>query len=125
MGGRGLLWALVLIWGFLAYGPGAILGNFFFSDPIFASGPAAALGIPSLWVWQILFWLLGVVLVWWLAYRLRFGRTSAVALRPIAIGPPQSLRTPDWLAAGIARVAGRERRALPPEAHARRRAGRR
>jgi len=125
VGGRGLLWALVLIWGFLAYGPGAILGNFFFSDPIFASGPAAALGIPSLWVWQILFWLLGVVLVWWLAYRLRFGRTSAVALRPIAIGPPQSLRTPDWLAAGIARVAGREPRALPPEAPARRRAGRR
>lgn len=113
VGGRGLLWALVLIWGFLAYGPGAILGNFFFSDPIFAPGPAVALGIPSLWVWQILFWLLGVVLVWWLAYRLRLGRTSAGSVRPIALGQPPALRPPDWLAAGIARVAGRAPRALP------------
>lgn len=110
VGGRGLLWALVLIWGFLAYGPGAILGNTFFSDPIFASGPSRALGIPSLWVWQILFWLLGVVLVWWLAYRLGFGRTSDEATKPITLGEVPGLRTPDWLASGIARVAGRERR---------------
>ncbi|MCX7645109.1 MAG: hypothetical protein N2Z62_07420 [Rhodobacteraceae bacterium] len=125
IGGRGLLWALALIWGFLAYGPGAILGNFFFSDPIFAPGPASALGIPSLWVWQILFWLLGVVPVWWLAYRLRFGRTSEESVRPIVLGPPAGLRPPDWLAAGIARVAGRGPRARPPATRAPRRAGRR
>ena len=124
-GARGLLWALALVWGFLAYGPGAILGNTLFSDPIFASGPAEALGIPSLWVWQILFWLLGVVLVWWLANRLGFGRTSAEAVRPITLGEAEALRSPDWLAAGIARVAGHTPLAPPRPAAPRRRAARR
>lgn len=107
VGGRGLLWALALLWGFFAYGPGAILGNTFFSDPIFAPGPAEALGVPSLWVWQILFWLLGVVLVWWLAYRLGFGRTAEDGIKPIMLGEAPGLRAPDWLAAGVARVTGR------------------
>jgi hypothetical protein len=106
-GGRGPLWAMALVWSFLATGPGAILGNRFFSDPIFAAGPAQALFVPSLWVWQLLFWLLGVVLVWWLAYRLGFGETSAQAVRPVALTEPPPLRAPDWLAAGLARVTGR------------------
>ncbi|WP_397543880.1 hypothetical protein [Roseovarius salis] len=102
-GGRALLWSLMLLWGFLAYGPGAILGNTFFSDPIFTERQAE-LGVPSLWVWQILFWLLGVVLVWWFAYRIGFGRTSSERIRPITLGEPEDRRTPDWLAAGLERV---------------------
>lgn len=105
-GGGGLLWSLSLIWGFLAYGPGAILGNTFFSHPIF-SKVEAQLGLPSLWVWQILFWLLGVVILWWLAYRVGLGRTSDANLRPIQLGEARAQRTPDWLAAGLARVAER------------------
>lgn len=108
-GGRGLLWSLALLWGFLAYGPGAILGNSFFSHPIF-SKVEAQLGIPSLWVWQILFWLLGVVLLWWLAYRVGLGQTSEDGIKPIRLGPPEARRTPDWLAAGLARVAERPAR---------------
>lgn len=107
VGGRGLFWALMLLWSFLAYGPGAVLGNTFFSHPIFTSGEAT-LGIPSLWVWQILFWLLGVVLVWWMAFRVGFGRTSNDAIRPIELEAGKRVR-PDWLAAGLSRVNGRER----------------
>lgn len=109
-GGRGLLWSLTLLWGFLAYGPGAILGNTFFSKPIF-SKVEATLGLPSLWVWQILFWLLGVVLLWWLAYRMGLGRTCDEGLKPVDLGGAHTVRAPDWLAAGLARVADRPYRA--------------
>lgn len=107
VGGRGLFWALMLLWSFLAYGPGAVLGNTFFSHPIFTSGEAT-LGIPSLWVWQILFWLLGVVLVWWMAFRVGFGRTSEDAIRTIELEDGKRVR-PDWLAAGLDRINGRVR----------------
>ena len=108
--GRGAKGSLTLIWAFLAIGPGAILGNTFFSQPVFTQGEAA-LGLPSLWVWQILFWLIGVLLVWWLAYPSRLGITEPHGLRPLTpfdvpglIGDPS---TPGWIAAGLARVAGR------------------
>lgn len=100
-------WSLMLIWAFLALGPGAILGNTFFSQPIFAGGEAA-LGVPSLWVWQILFWLLGVPLVWWLAYRTGLGLTADAPLRRLHAedaGGPR--RAPGWIAASLARVTGR------------------
>ncbi len=112
-GGRGPFWAMLLLWAFLAYGPGAVLGNTFFSDPIF-SPTSATLGIPSLWVWQILFWLLGVVLVWWLAYRLGLGRTSFELIKPIEVGGTPGRKTPDWLAAGLSRVVARQNRARAP-----------
>lgn len=105
VGGRGLFWALMLVWTFLAYGPGAVLGNTFFSHPIFTTAEAA-LGIPSLWVWQILFWLLGVVLVWWMAFRVGFGTTTEQGIRAIALEEGKR-RRPDWLAAGLSRVNGR------------------
>lgn len=108
-GGRSLLWSLSLLWAFLAYGPGAILGNTFFSEPIFTRLDAA-LGIPSLWVWQILFWLLGVLLVWWFAYRVGLGMLSDEKVKPIHLGPEQERRTPDWLAAGLDRVTRPSRR---------------
>lgn len=114
-GAHGLLWALALLWGFFAYGPGAILGNTFFSHPIF-SRVEAALGIPSLWVWQILFWLMGVVLVWWLAYRVGLGHTRDIGTRPIRLGADEVLRTPDWLSSGLARVIARRSRRRKPGA---------
>ncbi len=65
---RGAMWSLILLWSFFALGPGAILGNWFFSEPVF-SDPTPLLGLPSLWVWQVVFWLIGVFVVWWLAYQ--------------------------------------------------------
>lgn len=101
---RGAKWSLTLIWAFLALGPGAILGNTFFSQPVFTTGEAA-LGLPSLWVWQLLFWPPGVMLVWWLAYGNRLGVTGETTIRPIALDETQN--RPGWIATGLARVTGR------------------
>lgn len=108
VGERGLFWALILVWWWLTFGPGAVLGNTFFSDPIFTR-LQPTLGIPSLWIWQILFWLFGVMLVWWLAYRVGLGHVSAERIKPIRMGNAPSGRTPDWLASSLARfrVQGR------------------
>ena len=32
--------------------------------------------MPSIWVWQIIFWLLGVVLVWFLAFKMGMSTPS-------------------------------------------------
>ena len=100
---RNAKWSLTLIWAFFALGPGAILGNSFFSQPIFTTGDAA-LGVPSLWVWQLLFWLIGVPLVWWLAYSTALGTTSGQGLRRIALDDPARKTSPEWIAASLARV---------------------
>ena len=107
---RGAKWSLTLIWAFLALGPGAILGNNFFSQPIFA-GANVALGVPSLLVWQIVFWSLGVLIVWWFAYQ---SRMSVIASEPRRIltlkPPPDRLRqplTPPWIARLLGRLAER------------------
>ncbi|GAC1355705.1 MAG: hypothetical protein NVSMB34_09140 [Variovorax sp.] len=66
---RPVAWALTLIWFFFAVGPGAVLGNDLFGAP--NAGLAGwAMGIPSLWAWQMLWWALGVLVLWFLAYRL-------------------------------------------------------
>ena len=103
---RAAKWSLVLIWAFFAIGPGAILGNTLFSQPIFAGGEAA-LGLPSLWVWQILFWLIGVLLVWWLAASARLGVTTTTGIRTVVLADDAAGQTPGWIAAGLARVTGR------------------
>ena len=65
------VWALILGWMFFAIGPGAVLGNDLFGAP--GAGIAAwKLGIPSLWAWQIIWWALGVFVIWWLAYKMEF-----------------------------------------------------
>jgi Na+/proline symporter len=106
----GAKWSLALIWAFLAIGPGAILGNSFFSQPIFTEG-ASRLGIASLWVWQMLFWLIGVLLVWWIAYRTRLGITTTEGLRRIDFGGPvwgmARRGAPAWIAKSLARVTER------------------
>ena len=57
---RPVAWTLVLAWLFFAVGPGIIIGNNLFSMP--DGGVAAcALGMPSIWVWQIIWWAFGVL----------------------------------------------------------------
>ena len=107
---RGAKWSLTLIWAFFALGPGAILGNDFFSHPVF-SETEATLGVPSLWVWQILFWFVGVLLVWWLAYGGRLSVVEAGPLRTIDLGPSAGSlgahRAPGWIRLLLTRVAER------------------
>ena len=61
---------------FFAVGPGAVIGNYIFGAP----GDDLAgwdFGTPSLWAWQILWWALGVVMLWLLAYKLDFSTALA------------------------------------------------
>ncbi len=107
---RTAAWSLVLLWSFFALGPGAILGNTFFIEPVFAD-EAAALGLPSLWVWQILFWMIGVPLVWWLAYPARLGTTTQGGLRTLVLNEDQPAfpgeKAPGWIASGLSRLRER------------------
>jgi hypothetical protein len=68
---RGLVpvaWIITLAWFFFGIGPGAVIGNTIFGDP---NAPDTwAFGIPSIWTWQILFWVLGVGMMWFLAYKM-------------------------------------------------------
>jgi solute:Na+ symporter, SSS family len=105
---RGAKWSLALLWIFLAIGPGAILGNTFFSHPVFTEADLS-LGVPSLWVWQISFWIIGILLVWWLAYRSRLstpdGVVRAYELRELS--DPKGRRQPRWIALLVARLTAR------------------
>jgi len=62
-----LAWGLTLIWFLVGFGPFATIGNSIFSDP---NSPAlwAPFGLPSLWVWQLLFLGYGVFVMWFLAF---------------------------------------------------------
>ncbi|MFO1149773.1 MAG: hypothetical protein U1E62_15455 [Alsobacter sp.] len=108
--GRGARWSLTLVWAFLALGPGAILGNSFFSRPIFTEGEAT-LGLPSLWAWQILGWLSGVLLVWWLAYQTRLSVLDAPVEQRLDLAPPSPAiggrKAPRWIAQTLARLTER------------------
>ena len=68
---KGAGWAITLVWFLFAIGPFATLGNnFFFWD---AADPATwPGGMPPLWLWQIVWWLLGVYMMYFLAYKLEF-----------------------------------------------------
>jgi Na+/proline symporter len=61
-----LAWIVTLLWFCFAIGPGAVIGNTIFGDP---NDPSSWIfGAPSIWAWQILWWLLGVGMMWFLAY---------------------------------------------------------
>jgi hypothetical protein len=69
---RGLIpvaWALTLGWMFFGIGPGAVIGNWIFGAPD-AGRDAWTFGMPSIWAWQVLFWILGTFMMWFLAYKM-------------------------------------------------------
>jgi SSS family solute:Na+ symporter len=51
---------------FFAIGPGTVIGNILFGEPN-AGYEAWTLGMPSIWAWQIIWWALGVGMIWYLA----------------------------------------------------------
>ncbi|MBE9562460.1 MAG: sodium:solute symporter family protein, partial [Proteobacteria bacterium] len=68
---RGLIpiaWIITLVWFFFGIGPGAVIGNWIFGDPNNVS--TWFLGMPSIWAWQILWWIIGVFMMWFLAYKM-------------------------------------------------------
>jgi Na+/proline symporter len=61
-------WIITLVWFFFGIGPGAVIGNTIFGSP---NDPASWLfGMPSIWAWQVLWWALGVFMMWFLAYKM-------------------------------------------------------
>jgi Na+/proline symporter len=74
-------WAVTLVWFFFAIGPGAVIGNTIFGNPNDIA--TWVFGMPSIWVWHIIWWFLGVCMMWFLAYKMQMSTmpdTEIVAL---------------------------------------------
>jgi solute:Na+ symporter, SSS family len=67
---RSAMKIIVPVWYFFAIGPACILGNNAFS---FA-------GFPSIWSWQIAWWIAGIVMMWGLCFKAEMSTTSAIQL---------------------------------------------
>ncbi len=65
-------WIITLVWFFFGIGPGAVIGNTIFGNPNDAT--TWVFGMPSIWAWQILWWALGVFMMWFLAYKMGMSR---------------------------------------------------
>ncbi len=61
-------WILLIVWIFFAFGPGLIIGNELFGKPI--NVESWSFGMPSIWVWQAIFWAMGILIVWFLAVKM-------------------------------------------------------
>ena len=53
------MWVVVPLWYFFAIGPGAVIGNSAFSF----------MNFPPLWAWQIVWWLIGIVMMWAMCFK--------------------------------------------------------
>ena len=62
-------WGITIAWFFFGIGPGAVIGNTIFGNPNDAA--TWIFGIPSIWAWHILWWALGVSMMWFLAYKMQ------------------------------------------------------
>ncbi|OHC74948.1 MAG: sodium:solute symporter [Rhodospirillales bacterium RIFCSPLOWO2_12_FULL_58_28] len=65
-----IAWIITLGWLFFGVGPGAVIGNDIFGSPNAGAVKAWTFGMPSIWAWQIVFWILGVGMMWFLAYKM-------------------------------------------------------
>ncbi|OOZ37267.1 sodium:solute symporter family protein [Solemya velesiana gill symbiont] len=63
-----IAWIITITWFFFGIGPGAVIGNWIFGDP--ADAATWLFGIPSIWAWQLLWWVLGIFMMWFLAYKM-------------------------------------------------------
>jgi Na+/proline symporter len=68
-------WVFTLIWFAFAVGPGAVIGNDFFGNP---NDPNTwwFFGMIPIWAWQAVWWGIGVVMMWFLAYYLEMSTMS-------------------------------------------------
>jgi len=67
---RKIMKIVVPVWYFFAIGPACILGNNAFSIS----------GFPPLWSWQIVWWILGIVMMWALCFKAEMATTTAVQI---------------------------------------------
>jgi SSS family solute:Na+ symporter len=64
---RSAMKILVPIWYFFALGPGVLLGNSAFKF----------CGFPAIWSWQIVWWIIGIVMMWALCFKAEMSTTTA------------------------------------------------
>ena len=64
-----MAWIVVIVWFIFAQGPGTVIGNTLFGNP--NDSATWTFGMPSIWAWQILWWALGVGMMWLLAYKMK------------------------------------------------------
>jgi Na+/proline symporter len=62
---------IVPVWYFFALGPGVMMGNTGFSIA----------GFPPLWSWQIVWWIVGIVVMWALCFKAEMATTSEEQIR--------------------------------------------
>ena len=75
-------WIVALAWFFFAVGPGVVVAGWVFGSP---DEPLAWLfGLPSIWAWQLLWWALGVLLLWFLAYVMRMSTAPETEIDSLA-----------------------------------------
>lgn len=80
-------WIVTLAWFFFGIGPGAVIGNWIFGNP---NDPTTWwFGIPSIWTWQILFWGLGVAMMWFLAFKMEMSTVPETEIEELVEGAPQ------------------------------------
>ena len=75
---------LLMIWMFFAIGPGSVFGNMAFGEPN-TGYDQWLLGMPSIWAWQIIWWALGVGVVWFLANKLRMSVEPEIEIKAISL----------------------------------------
>ncbi|NJN45229.1 MAG: sodium:solute symporter [Candidatus Competibacteraceae bacterium] len=87
---RGLVpaaWIITLVWFFFGIGPGAVLGNWIFGNP---TDPTTWLfGLPSIWTWQLLWWALGVFMMWFLAFKMEMSTVPETEVEVLVEAAPQ------------------------------------
>jgi solute:Na+ symporter, SSS family len=74
--------AIPVVWFFFAVGPGVVIGNWIFGGP---DEPVTWMfNMPWIWVWQLLWWALGVAMMWFLAYVMEMSTAPETEVEPWA-----------------------------------------
>jgi hypothetical protein len=77
-----LAWIITLVWFFFGIGPGVVIGNWVFGSPTDAA--TWTFGMPSIWAWQLLWWALGVFMMWFLAYVMQMSTVPETEVESLA-----------------------------------------
>ena len=70
--------SLIILWILFSLGPLNIFGNNLFGDPRFVD--SWFLGLPSIWIWQLISWGLGIIIIWTIAYKLKFSKIVGIMI---------------------------------------------
>jgi SSS family solute:Na+ symporter len=77
-----IAWIVTLVWFFFGIGPGSVIDNWILGH---RDEPTAwTFNLPSVWAWQLLWWGLGVVMMWFLAYVMRMSTVPETDIEPLA-----------------------------------------